>query len=149
MTYKKDNKNIGQDIKDLESQLHEALDKRDPLAYAQLCDYLGRSPECGLLYEQGLAELAFQSSIDTYYDNLAQDASYTNFIKDFLDKACKVSLNPSKATEYKQALLMSSFPDKFGKGKKQDLTSADNFVIGVIYRNVVNSYNKIKDQKRF
>ncbi len=137
----------------LDSMRHNALRNQDSLAYAELSDLLGFSPdEDPCLYEMGLAErLEAESQKRPSAGSGNSKADLVVNIEKFLRAGSSMNLNDYNwGISHKAELLQMYFP-KFAEGERQDITDYEPSEIGRLFKEIYNAYSakakKLEDKK--
>ncbi|MBI2452315.1 hypothetical protein HYV50_04545 [Candidatus Pacearchaeota archaeon] len=126
----------------------DALDRRDPMSYAKLCDELGVSPEIQDLYEDGEKMLvrarnsrAERLALRTNGRGEDKIVKYASFLEEVAQEAINVD-RLSYQPDSKRTFLIKYFPEKFDDNGKQPIRDYDPVDVGVVFRRMVNHANK-------
>jgi len=118
----------------LDKMRRDALERRDSLLYAGLCQYLGVEPEEVELCNSGSAFLSEER------EGLERLRGRGELIKYefFLDKIAGIRTEDLSAdSERKRNLLETCFPGQFGDDGKQPIARYSNPKVGHIFRKMV------------
>jgi hypothetical protein len=135
-------------IEEKEKKRKSALARQDALSYVKLCDKLGVDDiEDGALYNRGLMELDFKSSVreqkDSELDELVEKEEKRQYHLGFLKRAKLLySTDLSSSALKKKSLLSEFYPNRFGNGSTQDLARYTDAEIGKVFKSVYNSYSR-------
>lgn len=128
----------------LEALRRRALATQDALEYARLCDEVGVKPEDEFLYEKGTSvESAVNTSRTGGLEQRLPQLTKEQRLTAFVDEASEFMVRGyplEKNADLKREVLIKYFPDRFGSGKKQDITDYDERKIGSLFREVYFNY---------
>ena len=140
------------DVTRAERELYEARSNSDPVRYATLCDKLGVEPQDQMLYEHGLAEIAYlaqrreeERALEPQPRRQRRVGQAT--IDAFLRDAAQVGDNNFEWHEHYRAILVERFPNRFGPNGEQPInryphTPRGIGQVGRIFKRLVDTYQE-------